>query len=107
MAASGTHLARPAHMNQHRSGIRKAAHKADRADSDALMRDIDAARTDGANFEFRYRLRHKDGTHRWMASRGVVGRNEGGEAIRLTGRQWDITIEMVTDAATGLPNRLL
>jgi diguanylate cyclase (GGDEF)-like protein/PAS domain S-box-containing protein len=76
-------------------------------DSDQLLRDIETARAEASEFEFRYRLRHKDGTHRWMAARGVVVRNELGEAIRLTGSQSDVTVETVTDSLTGLPNRLL
>lgn len=76
-------------------------------DIDELWRDIDVARAEGSAFEFRYRLRHKDGSHRWMASRGVVVRNDRGEAIRLTGNQSDVTVETVTDILTGLPNRLL
>jgi diguanylate cyclase (GGDEF)-like protein len=76
-------------------------------DIDDLWRDIDVARAEGSAFEFRYRLRHKDGSHRWMASRGVVVRNDRGEAIRLTGNQSDVTVETVTDILTGLPNRLL
>ena len=76
-------------------------------DSARLLRDIEVARTEGSEFEFRYRLRHKDGTYRWMTSRGVVVRNDRREAIRLTGSQSDVTVETVTDPITRLPNRLL
>jgi diguanylate cyclase (GGDEF)-like protein len=77
-------------------------------DSDQLRRDIEAARADGAcEFDLRYRLRHQNGTYRWMSSRGLVVRNDRGEAIRLTGAQTDVTVETVTDRVTGLPNRLL
>jgi diguanylate cyclase (GGDEF)-like protein len=77
-------------------------------DVDQLLRNIEAARGDGSSeFELRYRLRHKDGSYRWMSSRGLVVRNEAGEAISLTGTQSDVTVETVTDALTGLPNRLL
>ena len=77
-------------------------------DSDQLLGDIAAARADGErDFDLRYRLRHKDGTYRWMVCRGLVVRNEAGEAIRLTGSQSDVTVETVTDPLTGLPNRFL
>ena len=55
----------------------------------------------------RYRLRHKDGTYRWMSCRGMVVRDNAGRAIRLTGSHSDVTVEMVTDPLTRLPNRLL
>jgi diguanylate cyclase (GGDEF)-like protein len=77
-------------------------------DSDRLLRDIEAARTASeGDFELRYRMRHKDGTYRWMWSRGLVVRNDAGDPIRLTGSQSDVTVETVTDRQTGLPNRLL
>ncbi len=77
-------------------------------DSDQLLRDIEAVRAEGpCDFDLRYRMRHKDGTYRWMSSRGLVVRNDAGEAIRLTGAQSDVTVETVTDPITGLPNRLL
>lgn len=76
-------------------------------DLDQLTRDIDVARAERADFDFRYRLRHKDGAYRWMSSRGVVVRNDGNQAIRLTGCQADVTVETVTDPVTRLPNRLL
>ena len=73
-----------------------------------LLREIEGARTDDATgFECRYRLRHNDGTYRWMACRGAVVRDSAGRATRLTGSQSDVTVEMVTDRLTGLPNRLL
>ena len=58
-------------------------------------------------FTFQYRLRHKDGTYRWMLCRGVVVRDKAGQATRLTGSHSDVTVEMVTDPLTRLPNRLL
>ena len=77
-------------------------------DSDLLARDIDTVKGEGTvEFELRYRLRHKDGTYRWMCSRGLVVRNDDGEAIRLTGAQSDVTVDTVTDPVTALPNRLL
>ena len=76
-------------------------------DRQQLSHDIGAARADASEFEVRYRLRHENGTYRWMCCRGVVIRNETGQAIRMTGGQTDVTVETVTEAVTGLPNRLL
>ena len=42
-----------------------------------------------------------------MSCRGTVVRDSAGHAIRLTGSHSDVTVEMVTDPLTGLPNRLL
>ena len=73
-----------------------------------VLREIEAARAQGpCEFDFRHRLRHKDGTYRWMSCRGVVVRDEGGQVIRLTGSHSDVTVDTVTDRLTGLPNRLL
>lgn len=54
-----------------------------------------------------HRMRHVDGTYRWMHCRGTVMLNEKGRAVRLAGSHADITAEKVTDALTGLPNRFL
>jgi diguanylate cyclase (GGDEF)-like protein len=77
-------------------------------DSAELLRAIESARTGvSSGFTCRYRLRHNDGTYRWMACRGTVVRDSERHPIRLTGSQADVTVEMVTDRLTGLPNRLL
>jgi diguanylate cyclase (GGDEF)-like protein/PAS domain S-box-containing protein len=54
-----------------------------------------------------HRVHCKDGTYRWMLSRGLAVWNENGEAIRIAGSQTDITAAKVADPLTGLPNRLL
>ena len=54
-----------------------------------------------------HRMHCKDGTYRWMLSRGVAVWNASGEAIRIAGSQTDITAAKVADPLTGLPNRLL
>ena len=53
------------------------------------------------------RVHCKDGTYRWMLSRGLAVWNEKGEAIRIAGSQTDVTMTKVADPLTGLPNRLL
>jgi diguanylate cyclase (GGDEF)-like protein/PAS domain S-box-containing protein len=59
------------------------------------------------HFESEHRVRHKDGTFRWMLSRGVAIRNDFGKPIRMAGSQTDITEGKVSDPLTNLPNRLL
>ena len=60
-----------------------------------------------AHFESEHRVRHKDGTFRWMLSRGVAIRDESGKTVRMAGSQTDITEGKVSDPLTNLPNRLL
>lgn len=78
-----------------------------------------AAHLDGLTpeCEHEYRVLHRDGTYRWMRSRGVAVRDAGGQASRMAGSQTDITDRKQTeerllhdafhDALTGLPNRAL
>lgn len=53
-----------------------------------------------------YRIRHSDGSIRWMTCRGVLTRNSNGSPVRLAGSQSDVTEEKTRDSLTGLPNRL-
>jgi diguanylate cyclase (GGDEF)-like protein/PAS domain S-box-containing protein len=77
-------------------------------DREELQREIEAAQTgEATTFACRYRLRHKDGTYRWLSCRGTVIRDNEGRPIRLTGTDTDVTVAVVTDPITRLPNRLL
>jgi len=70
-----------------------------------------------AHFELEYRVRHQDGTYRWMLSRGLAVRDEQGEAYRMAGSLTDVTRrkeaeerllhDALHDALTGLANRTL
>jgi diguanylate cyclase (GGDEF)-like protein/PAS domain S-box-containing protein len=59
------------------------------------------------HFETEHRVLHKDGSFRWMLSRGVAVHDASGNALRMAGSQTDITEGKVSDPLTGLPNRLL
>jgi diguanylate cyclase (GGDEF)-like protein/PAS domain S-box-containing protein len=78
------------------------------ADRERVKNEIDAhlqGRT--PHFESENRVQHKDGTFRWILSRGLAVRDASGNASRMAGSQTDITEGKVADALTGLPNRLL
>jgi diguanylate cyclase (GGDEF)-like protein/PAS domain S-box-containing protein len=69
------------------------------------------------NFENEHRLLHKDGSYRWILSRGLAVWDENGIALRMAGSQSDITDRKYAeekllhdafyDKLTGLPNRAL
>jgi diguanylate cyclase (GGDEF)-like protein len=69
------------------------------------------------HFESEYRIRHKDGTYRWMLNRGLAVWSKDGKAYRIVGSQTDITARKMVeeqllhdalhDSLTGLPNRAL
>ncbi|OUM03012.1 PAS domain-containing protein [Variovorax sp. JS1663] len=74
-------------------GWRSRVHPEDRAAlDDALARPMAADASAGdARFERELRLLHKDGSVRWVLSRGVALRRAGGAAYRVVGQDVDIT----------------
>jgi two-component system, LuxR family, sensor kinase FixL len=63
---------------------------------------IDEVRSGRRNeIEIRYRLRHRDGSFRWMQSRAVLLPTQAGEGSRLLGMQWDVTDQVVNARQLG------
>ena len=60
-----------------------------------------------SHFEDEYRMRHQDGSFRWVLGRGFAVRDEAGVAYRMAGAQTDVTDRRAYDPLTGLPNRAL
>lgn len=67
------------------------------------------------HFQNEHRIKHTDGTYRWVVIRGMAVRNDSGEAIRIAGSLTDVSdrkrteeklaYDAVHDSLTGLPNR--
>ena len=87
------------------------AHWLDRVHAeDRLLVETDLQKhLDGETSRFRseHRVRHEDGSWRWVVVRGVAARAQSGEAIRMAGSLMDLTDVKTCDPLTGLPNRLL
>ena len=67
------------------------------------------------HFESQYRIRHRDGSYRWVLVRGQAKRDKWSEPTQFAGSQTDITVlvevekglihDAMHDRLTGLPNR--
>jgi diguanylate cyclase (GGDEF)-like protein/PAS domain S-box-containing protein len=58
-------------------------------------------------FQMECRIQHTNMTYRWFLVRGTSLRNEYGKAWRVAGSISDISERKLTDAMTGLPNRIV
>jgi two-component system, sensor histidine kinase and response regulator len=64
-------------------------HADDREPTEAVLRAYLAGET--PEYSVKFRARHRDGTYRWMLSRGVAVRDAAGRPIRFVGTRIDIT----------------
>ena len=88
-------------------------------DDEPELRAAIQAHLDGIspNLEREHRLRHRNGTYRWVLCRGLAVRNGGARATRMAGSITDISDrkraeeqlihDALTDGLTGLANRVL
>ena len=78
-------------------------------DSDRVQEEIDQHLEGKTSaFESEHRVRHKDGTYRWVLSRAVAVRDEDARASRMAGWMTDSSSRVAAyDALTNLPNRKL
>jgi len=85
-------------------------------DAETTMKSIDVHLAKASpTFSAEYRLRHKDGTWRWIMDRGQAIWDERGCPVRMAGSHTDITkrkaaedllaLQARTDALTGVANR--
>jgi diguanylate cyclase (GGDEF)-like protein/PAS domain S-box-containing protein len=89
------------------------AHDKDRARVTQRLEEHLAGTTE--HFECEYRMRHADGSFRWMLCRGLAVHGPSGVALRVAGSQTDVTArreaeerlrrEALHDPLTGLYNR--
>jgi diguanylate cyclase (GGDEF)-like protein/PAS domain S-box-containing protein len=84
-------------------------HPGDRDGVDRAVRDHVEGRS--PRFESEHRLRHADGSWRWVLVRGQVTRDAAGKAVRFSGSMMDVTEPkapaslVLHDPLTRLPNR--
>lgn len=77
-------------------------------DADALRAALTtyAQKGDTETFEHEHRMRHQDGSWRWVLTSAAAVRGEDGKASRIAGSTNDVTEGKLADPLTGLANRL-
>ncbi len=77
--------------------IAESIHPDDRGPTEAALRAYLADET--AEYSVKFRARHRDGSYRWLLSRGVAVRDAAGRPIRFVGTRIDITELKETEEA--------
>jgi PAS domain S-box-containing protein len=72
-------------------------HSDDRGPMEQALRAYLAGET--AEYSVEFRVRHRDGSYRWMLSRGVAVRDTAGRPIRFVGTRIDITARKAAEEA--------
>jgi PAS domain S-box-containing protein len=83
----------------------KRVHPEDHARWQAVLHGHVTGVTD--HLEMEYRIRHKDGSYRWVRDRGVALRDAGGRAYRIAGSREDITGRKTSEEALAHERHLL
>ena len=77
-------------------------------DRERVRAELEATATDGSETRHtEFRVVNRDRSHRWILCRWLAVRDDRGNLMRIAGSVADITNGKVSDALTGLPNRLL
>jgi diguanylate cyclase (GGDEF)-like protein/PAS domain S-box-containing protein len=78
-------------------------------DVDQVKYDLDQHLSgETTDFESEHRVQLKDGSYRWMLSRGIAVRDQAGQPYRIAGSQTDLTDrKALYDPLTSLANRTL
>jgi|GEM_PF-623391 len=77
-------------------------------DRDRVRKQREAARDSGDDFYLtEFRLRHRDGSYRWIFCRARIVRDEGGRALRMVGVDTDISErKRIEEALAGSEDRM-
>ena len=76
-------------VENHFSAWERLLHPADRERAQARLQAYLSGQT--PTYELEHRLRHKDGSYRWILARGVALRDAQGKAVRMAGSHVDVT----------------